>query len=282
MRGIGISLAGPVNQGDATLLNPPNLPGLNSYSPKPILQERFRVPVLVGNDANLGAFGEYRYGVARNVSNFVYVTIGTGIGGGIIINGNLLIGARGYAGEIGHMTIRPGGVRCNCGKLGCLEALASGAALRKLALERLPMKSDSHLNMIYQSAPNDLTGEKIMEAAQNGDELAKELVRHFSDNLGIGLGNLMNIFDSDLIILGGGVSKSAQVYMDSLLESTAENLMAHLKETLSITISSLGDDAGGEENRVPHIRCCRRPSCPSIADGGRYPAFQGEMGGEIR
>jgi glucokinase len=240
--GIGASLASPVDPDTAIMYSPPNLPGWDGFSLKPLLEGRFGIPMWAVNDATLGAVGEHAYGIGRGVANLVYVTVSTGIGVGIITDGKPLLGARGFAAEIGHMVIDKNGPPCGCGNTGCLEALASGTAIANMALERLERSEESILQEMANGDPTDVNAKTVMEAAAQGDSLAVALVDQFARDLGLGLVNLMHIFDPQMIILGGGVSQSYQVYSNALDAAIRGNVMAHLREHINVVTSVLGDD----------------------------------------
>ena len=240
--GIGASLAGPVDPDTATMHGPPNLPGWDGFSIKPLLEDAFGIPMWAVNDATLGAVGEHAYGIGRGVQNLVYVTVSTGVGGGIIQDGKPLLGARGFAGEIGHMSIDRNGPMCPCGNMGCLETLTSGTAIARLALERLERGGESILQEAMNEDPARVNARAVMEAAGLGDSLARSLVDQFARDLGLGLANLMHIFDPQMIILGGGVSQSYETYSAALDAAIRSNVMAHLREHINVVTSVLGDD----------------------------------------
>ena len=241
--GIGASLASPVDPDTATMYNPPNLPGWDGFSIKPLLEETFGIPVWAANDAILGAVGEHAYGIGQGVQNLIYVTVSTGVGGGIIVDGKPLLGARGFAGEIGHMSIDRNGPLCKCGNAGCLETLASGTAIANLALERLEQGEESILQETVKGDLAKVNAEAVMKAAAQGDPLARDLVEQFARDLGLGLVNLLHIFDSQVIILGGGISQSYQIYSTALNAAIRSNVMAHLREHILLVPSVLGDNA---------------------------------------
>ena len=240
--GIGASLASPVDPDTATMYNPPNLPGWDGFSLKFLLEKTFGIPVWADNDATLGAVGEHAYGIGQGVQNLVYVTVSTGVGGGIIADGRPLQGAKGFAGEIGHMSIDRNGPLCRCGNVGCLETLASGTAIANLALERLEQGEESILQEMVNGNLAKVNAEAVMKAAGQGDSMAVDLVNRFARDLGLGLVNLLHIFDPEMIILGGGVSRSYQIYSKALNEAILSNTMTHLRGHINLVTSVLGDD----------------------------------------
>jgi glucokinase len=241
--GIGVSLASPVDPATGTMYNPPNLPGWDGFSLKPPLEEMFRIPVWVANDTTLAAVGERAYGAAKGMDNLVYMTVGTGIGGGIILNGKPLIGTGGFAGEIGHMSIDRNGPLCNCGNVGCLEALASGTAIANSALRRLEQGGGTILSEMVKGDLSRVQAKMVMEAAAQGDQMAREVVERFAEDLGLGIVNLLHIFDPQVVVLGGGVCRDLPKFRPALEAAVRRNVMAHLKERVSLVQSTLGDDA---------------------------------------
>ena len=168
--GVGLSLASPVEPETGVMRNPPNLPGWDGYTLKPVLEQSLSLRVSAGNDATLAALAEHRYGAGRPYSHFVYMTLSTGIGGGLILDGKPYTGAGGYAGEVGHVTIDRSGPVCGCGNVGCLEALASGTAVARLIRERLAAGQPATLLGDEEDGPDS---ERVFQAARLGDPLAK-------------------------------------------------------------------------------------------------------------
>lgn len=241
--GIGASLAGPVDPVTGTLYAPPNLPGWDGFSPGAELTPRFGLPVWAANDATLGAVGEHAYGAGRGLDNMVYLTVSTGIGGGVIADGEPLLGARGYAAELGHMVIDRNGPLCSCGARGCLESLASGTSMARFAREGLARGEGELLLEMAGGDTSRVTSALVVEASIRGDPLAVDIMRKFVEDLGLGLANLMHIFDPDLIVLGGGVSRSFDDYAEALLAATRSHTMANLRDKVNVTATALGDDA---------------------------------------
>jgi glucokinase len=223
--------------------NPPNLPGWDNFSLKPLLEATFNLPFWAANDATLGAIGEHACGIGQGISNLLYITVSTGIGGGIIVNGSPFLGSRGFAGELGHMSIDRNGPSCACGNRGCLEMFASGTAIARFARERL---ENGETSLILEMAGKDITNvnsKMVMEAADRRDPLGVELIEQFARDLGLGLVNLIHIFDPQMIIIGGGVSQSSRTYSAALDATIRSNVIPHLKEHINVVTSVLGDDA---------------------------------------
>lgn len=206
--GIGVGIPGPVNPKTGIVPVSPHLGGWQGTSLKKIIERETKLRVTMNNDANAAALGEKIFGQGRGVSDFIYMTVSTGIGGGIVIDGKLLNGTSHVAGEVGHMTIVPNGERCKCGKLGCLEAYASGTAIARFAAQELKRHGLSKMmTMMTQGRP--LTAQVVGQCALKGDPLAIRLYELTGFYLGVGIANLLNILNPQKIILGGGVFKSA-------------------------------------------------------------------------
>ena len=239
--GIGVSIASPVDPTSGTLYRPPNLPGWDRFSPKRYIEEKFGKEVAIANDASLGALGEYTYGFGRGYSNLIFLTLSTGVGGGVIVNGELMLGSHGFAAELGHMVIDREGPSCGCGGWGCLEALVSGTAIASQAYNLVYAGDHSMLWDMVDGEIGHITAEMVMEAALAGDNLSSMVIHNFSENLALGLANLTHIFDPEIVIIGGGVSESADVYISRVRHYTELRLMQHVKGKPDIRISALGD-----------------------------------------
>ena len=242
--GVGLALAGPVDPDTGIMYDPPNLPMLDGISFKTLLHGKVRAPIFVGNDATLAALGEYHYGSGAGAHTLVYLTVSTGIGGGVVVNGQPMWGAHGMAGELGHMTIDRYGDRCKCGHVGCLESLASGTAIanraRKLALE----KNASALAEMVSGRLEQISSEMVFEAAADGDAIAVEVLEHAALSLGAGLVNILHIFNPDVIVIGGGVSNHWD-YLRPAVETYIENnAMSHILKRGFKIVTSMGDEIG--------------------------------------
>lgn len=221
MAGIGIAAPG-VNNITGTLENPSNLEWgtVNIIS---LIKEYFDVPVVVINDANAAAVGELKYGAARGMKNFIAVTMGTGLGGGIVIDGNIVNGKFGFAGEFGHIIIEKDGRKCNCGRSGCLETYVSVNGIRRTVFQ-LISETNMHSNLRNVSF-HDLTGEMISEYAEKGDPIAAEAFKFTAKILGRALANLTACFACEAIILFGGLSKSGDLLLNPTREYFEEQLL---------------------------------------------------------
>lgn len=242
--GVGLSVASPIDPATGEMYNPPNLhgEGWHLFSPKKYLQDRLGLPVSLANDATLGAMGEHAFGAGRGSDNMIYLTLSTGIGGGIITDGRLYTGHKGFAGEIGHLTIDRNGATCNCGNVGCLEAMASGTAVNRMARERLSAGEQSSLLAAAGGDASAVDAKMVAEAAKAGDPLAQSLMDEVGTNLGIGIVSLMHIFDPELIVIGGGMSRDLDMLMPRINQEIQLHAMAHLKDRRPVVKSDLGDD----------------------------------------
>ena len=240
VRAIGVAAPGYLDPKVGIVILAVNIPGWVNFPLRQKIQEKFDVPVMLGNDANLAALGEWRYGAARGHHNVLYLTISTGIGGGVIINDSLLLGHRGLAAELGHLTVLPEGPLCSCGHRGHLEALASGPAIARYAAEQLAVGASS----ILKKDPPP-TAYDVSLAAQAGDELARETFAYAGRYLGIGVANLVVTFNPSIIVLGGGVSNSGALLLDPMKASLNRHVLSpEYVHDLAIVPAELGDDAG--------------------------------------
>ena len=243
---VGIGAAGFVAADRATVVFAPHL----SWRNEPLqatLQKRVAVPIFVDNDANAAVWAEWKFGAARGETHVMMITLGTGIGGGILINGQVQRGRFGIAGEFGHMQVVPGGLRCECGNRGCWEQYASGNALvreaRSLVSANSPIASD--LLDRVEGQPSNLTGPLITEAARDGDPTARELLAEMGNWLGVGIANLVAAFDPGTFVIGGGVSAAGDLLLDSARETFKRRLTGRgYRPEARIVAAQLGNDAG--------------------------------------
>jgi len=242
--GISIAAAGAIDSEKGLVTSSPHLPGWHDIPLRDIVREKYKVNTFLTNDANAAALGEHHFGAGRGVNNLFLLTVGTGIGGGIIINGRLYSGASGSAGEIGHTTIDVNGPRCDCGNTGCLEALVSGTAVAKEAIRRIRQGERSSLTEIVEGKIENITAEKVSLAAQGGDSLASEVILKAATYLGIGLANLVNIFNPEMIIIGGGIAKMGDLLLNPARQVVRERAFQLSSQAVQIVPAQLGDDAG--------------------------------------
>lgn len=242
---IGVAAPGPLDPWSGVVLDAPNVPGWKDYPLRDIIQERFDTPALAGNDANLAALAEQRFGAGQGKSDLIYITVSTGVGGGIIVNGELVLGGHGLAGELGHIIVEPDGPRCGCGNRGCLEALASGPSIARQARQRILAGESSYILDLVQGDSNDISAKIVSEAAQSGDLLAVDVFRQAGVYLGIGLVSLLHLFDPNIVIIGGSVSKAGDLLFKPAREVVRQRCMAdHYWRDTPIVPAALGDDVG--------------------------------------
>lgn len=243
--GIGIACAGGIDSGRGIVVTPsPNLPDWHDVPLAKIVRDRYRVDTFLVNDASAAALGEYRFGVGRGASNLVLITLGTGIGGGIIANGELYLGACGSAAEIGHMTVDAKGPKCGCGNTGCLEVLASGPAITRDAIGRIGQGEKSSLVELVGGEVDSITTETIGTAARNGDPLALDVLTRAASYLGVGLVNVVNIFNPEMIVLGGGMVELGDLIIEPARKMMAERAFAISAQAVRIVTAQLGNEAG--------------------------------------
>ena len=258
--GIGIAVAGPVDPDSGILYQPPNLMALDGVSLKRMWREQYGLPVLVGNDANYAAVGEFHFGAGRDAAqaghpprSLFYVTVSTGIGGGAVMRvpglpePSLLLGANGLTAEVGHTTVDTaiGAPLCQCGKRGCLEAVSSGTAIANYARAALAegRHRDSALAAI---ALEELSSRAVVAAGVQGDAFANAVMSRACEGLAVGLANMVHLFNPDLIILGGGVSEGLTQLnlLPTIRQGIHDRLMSELHKAFDLVPSVLGDNSG--------------------------------------
>jgi glucokinase len=242
---IGVGVAGISNPEAGILFTSSNLPGLRNVPLRNIVQEGLGKKTFLINDANAAALGEFYFGTARGVRNFIYITLSTGIGGGIVIDGKIYTGAIGAAGEVGHMTIDDDGPICNCGNKGCWETLASGTALAREARQRI--EEGVRTSILEYTAGGNLggvTAEVVHSAAEHGDSLAKELIARTGYYVGVGLANLINIFNPELIVIGGGLSNIGDMLLEPAFKVAGERANKEAFQAMRFASAGLGRNSG--------------------------------------
>lgn len=242
--GIGIGAPGTSNPDTGVIYTSPNLPGWRDVPLKDIVEREFGVRTVLGNDANAAALGEFCFGGGRGVRNLIYVTISTGIGGGIILDGKLYTGASGAAGEVGHMTIDINGPRCNCGSNGCWEALASGTALAREARRLVEQGEQTSILACAGGDAHRISAETVYAAARDGDQVARGLIARTGYYLGVGFANLVNIFNPELILVGGGLSNIGDMLLEPAMKTVRERAFKAAVEAVRFAPAQLGADAG--------------------------------------
>ncbi len=241
---IGIGAPGPVDYKRGIVRFAPNIPGFNQVPLRDKLVEAFDVPVFVGNDADVAALGEHRFGAGQGVSSMIYLTISTGVGGGIIIDNKLFTGGNGMGGEIGHMVMDVNGVRCGCGSRGCLETLASGTAIARMARERLEAGASSLIRDLVEGDLTRITAREVNQAAQQGDPLAIEIFDLAGTYLGAAIVSLMYVINPSLFVFGGSVTQAGELLFAPMRRAIEERAPAIYRENLRLATAALGGDVG--------------------------------------
>lgn len=229
--GIGVSATGQIDDENGIVIGTNGkIPHYEGTEIRRVLGERFHVPVWVLNDANAAALGECFAGRGKGKKNVIMITLGTGVGGGIVLNGQVYGGRRGIAGEIGHFTLYQDGAPCPCGKRGCYESYASTSALVERGRKTFARK--------------DLDGRRIFAMAQDGDADALRLLDGWISDIAAGIGSLVHIFNPEMVLIGGGVSRQEKLLMEPLREKVFAQIMPRFREGLAVEAAALGNDAG--------------------------------------
>ncbi len=236
-----VAAAGLIDADQGKVIIAPNIPGFRNLVLTDPVAARLGIPACIENDASAAALGEFRFGAGRGTRHLLHATLGTGIGGGIVIDGRLYRGAKGMAGEIGHIILDPAGPVCNCGSRGCLEAMVSGVAFAARA--RFLASTDKSPRLREIAASRELTAADLHAAALAGDAFAEAEIRHGGHLLGLGLGSLVNVLNPDTVTLSGGLLGMGAMLLEPLREAMYSLAYGPAAGTL-IRLSELGDDAG--------------------------------------
>ena len=215
----------------------PNLPWKGVIPFAKMLSDKFGIPVNLTNDANAAAIGEMTYGAARGMKDFIMITLGTGVGSGIVINGQLVYGHDGFAGELGHVIARKNGRLCGCGRKGCLEAYASATGVARTARELLETRTDASL--LRQVPLNEITSKDVYDAAITGDVLAKEIFQYTGSTLGESFADFVAFSAPEAIILFGGLARAGDMIMDPIVQAMEDNLLTIWKGKIKVLFSEL-------------------------------------------
>lgn len=243
--GIGMGAPGPVNLTTGIVYEAINLGWENDYPLKDLLETETFLPAVIDNDANCAALGEMWKGAGNGAKDLVCVTLGTGVGGGVIANGDIVHGISGAAGEIGHITSKPvGGVPCNCGKTGCLETIASATGIVRIANEKLAEKENIGKLAERRAQNGTITAKDVFDCARNHDPLANEIIDEVAYHLGLALASAANTLNPEKIVLGGGVSKAGEVLLKPVKEYFKKFAFPRVAVSTEILLATLGNDAG--------------------------------------
>ena len=240
--GVGIGLPGLVNLLRGELIVAPNMNWRN-VPLRLMLNQRFRLPIYIENEANLAALGEYYFGVARGFDNFIYLSSGIGLGGGILIDGKIFRGRHGYAGEIGHIQRDPQGEKCSCGRIGCWETQVGPRAVLRRVRKELQVHSDQILFDACQGDLSHLTFDMVVNFGLQGDSVCRQAIEDVARYLGEGIADLANIFDPDLVVIGGAFIQGKDILQPIIEKTVFSNSLQPLADSLRIVFSERGVDA---------------------------------------
>lgn len=241
---VGLGAPGPLNFKRGLLRFAPNLPGWVNIPLRDMLREELGVPAFVGNDADVAALAEHRFGAGKGVSDMIYMTISTGIGGGMIFDNRLFTGGHGLGGEVGHMAIDPRGPKCSCGNVGCLEVLASGTAIARRARERLAAGEPSVLTEWAGGDLTRITAKEVSQAGKQGDALSISVFEEAGTYIGATLVSLMYLLNPTLFVLGGSVTLAGDLLFGPLCKTIEERAPQAYREQTRIVQAELGSDVG--------------------------------------
>jgi glucokinase len=243
IRAAGVSAPGPIDADDGVITDPPNLPGWHNVPLTRILRERLGVPVVLENDANCQGLAEHEFGAGRGYRHMVFVTISTGVGGGIIIDNELYVGASGAAGEIGHIAVAADGPVCGAGHVGCLEAFASGTAIAQRAEDLIAAGQLPRTARIAEHNP-PLDASDVYRASEEGETEAGAIIERAGRYLGIGLASLINAFNPQAIVIGGGLTNMGDAILKPAIEVARQRSFGQSFSDVQIIEGALGDRAG--------------------------------------
>lgn len=243
VRGIGMGIPGAVDYDHGIVTYPPNLPGWKEVPVRDRFSAKFNLPVFVDNDANVAALAEKAHGAGKGANHLICITLGTGVGSGLILNGKLFHGAVGAAGEFGHTTINFQGPQCNCGNYGCIERYVGAQYIVERAVEKLETYPDSALRP-YHERGEEITPRLIDELADKGDALSLETLRETGELLGIALTSTVNLLNLELIIIAGGISNAGEKLFEPIRRKIQELALPLPRSTVRVKKAEMGDRAG--------------------------------------
>lgn len=242
--GIGIGSPGVVAAKKGMVEHPPNLPGWEKVPLGKIIEKEYKIDTFVENDANAAAVGELIFGAGKGIDNFIMVTLGTGVGSGLIIDGKLYRGETGAAGELGHITIDYKGPKCNCGNIGCVETYVGNNYMVERVSAELGNHAESKIFELLDNNLGQLSPKIICDAANGGDPYAKSVVIETGKYLGYGLASVVNLLDISKIIVGGGVAGFGKLLFDSIQDTIKERTLKSLKDRIEVLPAKLKNEAG--------------------------------------
>jgi glucokinase-like ROK family protein len=238
IKAIGIGVPGPIVAEAGMVSGPPIMPGWDGYPIRDYLQGIWHCPVSLSNDSDMGALGEWAYGAARGERNIAYIKVGTGIGCGLLLDGQIYRGATGSAGEIGHTTIDENGPLCQCGNRGCLEAMAGGRAIANRAIEAIRKGQRTQLS---ETTPIDkITAREVISAARRGDLFAQQIMIEAGNHLGTAVSSLVNLFNPGMVVIGGGVAQIGDLLIEPIRRAVHQRSLRVASRAVRIAVSLLG------------------------------------------
>jgi glucokinase len=241
---VGIGWAGLVNKKAQRIEANPNLVDVSAYDLHSQLEDATGLPVVIDNDANVAAYGEWRAGAARGSADVFFVTMGTGIGAGLILGGELQRGTRGFAGEFGHFKVDSDGLECGCGGTGCLETVASGPNIVRRVREKLFSDPSYSVSKLARDMEGTLTAERVMQAATENDDLATSVLRETGVVLGTAIASIINLLNVEVVVLGGGVMAAGNLLMKPVRDAVQQATVSAAFQCVKIVPAELGQEAG--------------------------------------
>jgi len=236
---VGVGAPGVIQMDKGIVVKSPNFPDWNNLPLQDALEGALRLPVVIENDANAAALGEQWRGAGSGIKSMILLTLGTGVGGGIVLNNSIWHGADGMAGELGHMTILPDGRQCGCGNKGCLEMYASARGIVQSFID-----ASGGSALTHAGDQQEITSERVYQAARDGNDIAVRVMKDMGSMLGIGIANLINIFNPEMIVIGGGVKDAWSLFINATHQEIMRRAFQVPAERTRIVPTTLGDDAG--------------------------------------
>lgn len=244
VKGIGIGAPGLVDHSKGIVREPPNLPGWEAVNLKKSIEDKIKIPAYAANDANAYAIGEHTFGAGRGCKDMVCITLGTGMGGGIIINKQLFVGGFQTAGEVGHISIDMNGPQCKCGNIGCIETYIGAGYISERAVKLIKSGKKTIIKKLVNNDLTKITPKVISEAANKKDKLAIEIWRQTGEYIGVALSSIINLFSPEVVVVGGGVSRAGDVLFNPIRKEVKKRVFKYLGQRVKIVPGELHDNAG--------------------------------------
>jgi len=243
IKAVGMGVPGPIVENAGMVMGPPIMPGWDGYPIREHLQKKWGVPVAIGNDAEMGAIGEWAYGAGRGVRNLAYIKVGTGVGSGLLLDGQAYRGSTGCAGEIGHITLNENGPICTCGNRGCLEAMAGGWAIANRGSDAARSKARTLLSEMGDAS--SISASDVIEAARQGDLIAQQIVSEAGGHLGTAIASLVNLFNPSMVVIGGKISQTGDLLLEPIRKTVRQRSLKAASRDIRITAAYLGKRSSG-------------------------------------